>query len=247
MKTLYESILGSTKTGARAEIEKWCDAHNLYDKRYIINSDNTVSPYKTADLLYLHYDDYSKIPDYIKFKTTNDCILHIGPMRGRVEETVKLTSFEGLPKEVNKAKILLGTNVRSLPPLSIKVCDSFVLDASWVKEYQGLTIEFTDKGGDNHLTLRTDAPLKNVKVIGANILNFVNDFNIGDAFSKAMNRKAQMNKYRNKYEIPVSPEAIQVINTFFTGIDMSTVTEILYTQNSKLVKFNGQWYRCKNW
>jgi hypothetical protein len=56
-----------------------------------------------------------------------------------------------------------------------------------------------------------------------------------------------MNKYKNKYEFPVTEEGLEVVNTFFgKKTDVKGLEEISYTQNSKLVKHNGEWYRCKN-
>ena len=67
------------------------------------------------------------------------------------------------------------------------------------------------------------------------------------AFSKAMNRKGEMNKYRGRYEFPCKPEVHELVKTWWGGIDTSEVTCIEYTQNSKIVKVEGEWYRCKNW
>ena len=66
---------------------------------------------------------------------------------------------------------------------------------------------------------------------------------------EAMNEKEVYSVLRESlYEFPVTEEDLDVINTFFgKTIDISNLEEIQYTQNSKLVKHNGMWYRCKNW
>ena len=89
--------------------------------------------------------------------------------------------------------------------------------------------------------------LKKYHITGAKKISVVNDYHLGDAFSKAMNRKGEMNKYRGRYEFPCKPEVHELVKTWWGGIDTSEVTCIEYTQNSKIVKVKGEWYRCKNW
>jgi hypothetical protein len=84
---------------------------------------------------------------------------------------------------------------------------------------------------------------------GVERIDFVNDFNFGDSFSKAIARKAPMNKYKNKFETPITEEGLEVINTYFgKNNDIKDLKNIQYTQNSQLIKHSdGKWYRFKNW
>ena len=57
-----------------------------------------------------------------------------------------------------------------------------------------------------------------------------------------------MNKYKNKFEFPVTDEGIENVKKFLgKSIDIKDLLEIQYTQNSKLVKYRNNWYRVKNW
>jgi hypothetical protein len=75
----------------------------------------------------------------------------------------------------------------------------------------------------------------------------VNAADMGDNFSKLLNRKAPMNKYVHRYEFPVTDEGVKNIEDYFgNSVDLKTVKKIKYTQNSELVKDGNQWFRCKN-
>jgi len=249
MKTLYESILSSTKSGIKPAIEKWCIDHNIFDGDFKINPDNTISHGKTTTL-YLHFEDYSELPDYIKFKGDPDLNVNISPSSGKYVSSMKqITSFKGLPELVRA--LIIKSDIQVLPELKIDVLNVFSIYSPRTKEYKNLEINFKDNGNTHYggeCSLKTSAPLKNVKIKGVKVLNVVNDFNLGDDFSKAMIRKAELNKYRGKYTTPVTDAGLEVINTFFgDAIDMSKLQEIDYTQNSRVVKHDGKWYRCKNW
>lgn len=250
MKTLYESILASTKSGVYNEIKKWCDEHNVYDGKYIINKDNTISPTIPDAQLRLHFMGYDHLPDYIKFKEADDINVIIGPPRGISASAMSIIkSFEGLPVKANSIKIALSNN-RELPKLKIAIKTSFTLNAFNLKSYKDLEIDFYGKDDlQCELNLKTDAPLKNIQVKHVKTIDFVNDFNIGDAFSKAMNRKSEKNKYKGHFEHEIKPEGYKAIEDFFkdTGIDLTDCICIQYTQASQLLKKNGKWYRFKNW
>ena len=73
-----------------------------------------------------------------------------------------------------------------------------------------MEIKFIDKGNDGGLLylrngVEQDA-LKKYHITGAKKISVVNDYHLGDAFSKAMYRKGEMNKYRGRYEFPCKPE-----------------------------------------
>lgn len=249
MKSLYESIISNSKIGIKSTIEKWCIDHNIFDGKFKINADNTITSTYPGAVLRLYYGGYDELPEYIKFESNEYTPVIIGPEKGKSVDMVrKIKSFRGLPSVAHSIRLVLPYSMTELPPLKIKLYHSFSLRALNIRKYNDLDIEFDKTGiAQTNFKLDTEAPLENIHVTGASVIDFVNDGNIGDAFSKAMNRKAEMNKYKNKYTFPVSDAALDIINTFFTGIDMSSVEEIQYTQNSKLVKHDGKWYRCKNW
>lgn len=53
--------------------------------------------------------------------------------------------------------------------------------------------------------------LPNMEVKGAIKYDCVNCAYLGDNFSKLLNRKAQMNKYKGHYETPINDEALPLI------------------------------------
>ena len=57
-----------------------------------------------------------------------------------------------------------------------------------------------------------------------------------------------MNKYRGRYTDPASDIVLELIKSYFgKKFDISNLEIIDYTQNSRLVKNDGKWYRCKNY
>lgn len=256
MKTLIESILGNNNAGIEVTIKQWCDDHNIYDGAYeIIKVGNKpcIKPTGTSEKqlnLELDYADYNELPEYINFVGCDSINVRIGVVRGKLS-TVK--SFRGVP---NLAKTVWIFNLRNdvVPELDIKVCDVF---ATYVecKAYKRLNIEFTGDHGRFDLRrwfyYEDDAPrLDNITLKNVECIN-LQQGGYGDKFSKMMARKAVMNKYRNKYTDPVSPEGLKVINTFLKNLglnyDDADVNEIDYTQESRVVRYRGEWYRCKNW
>lgn len=244
MKSLYESILGKTGTGIKVRIDEWCQEHNVYDGHYIINNDNTISPVGGQITLILYYDTYSKLPPYIKFKGDEFIDLKIGVNKkgATVSNPPRIDSFVGLPGRVRSC-VLMCKN-KTLDNFKI-ICDKIFriaagdLERCFKVDITAETIQFSDDNLKDFTGFKTHG-VKNVIM--------VNDFNLGDKFSSLMNRKAEQNKYKNKFEIPVKPEALEVIKNFFEPwFDTETLESIEYTQNSKLTKHAGKWYRMKNW
>lgn len=87
-----------------------------------------------------------------------------------------------------------------------------------------------------------------MEVKGAIKYDCVNCAYLGDNFSKLLNCKAPMNKYKGHYETPINDEALPLIEGYFgKNFYTKSLMEISYTQNSRLVKSKGKWYRYKNW
>jgi len=256
MISLKESILGSTKTGAHTLIENWLTEHNIFSGHWVINSDNTISRKPCVNELILRFEDYTELPSYIKFKDDKDLFINISPEKQSYRR-LYIDSFRGFPSVCYS--FTLTCDNRELPALDITVANNFTVRGSFLKEYKDLKVHYT--GGNEtiinadgerkkvtHLRLHTGAPLDNVKIDGPLMyINLVNDFNLGDKFSKAMRGLGEMNKRVNQREFPCNKKVFGVIKDFFKGIDTSDVVQIEYTQNSKIVRYKGDWYRCKNW
>ena len=249
-----ESILSSTNTGRKAQVEKWCKEHKVFNGMYKINSDCTVSPSSNLfDRAVLDFFGYTELPDYIQFKDCDNVSFVIGKQKD-LSYSVKIDSFRGLPTRCKSLTII--PDQKLLPELKIELIKSFTIQSYCNSDFKKLEIKFIDNGKPSlgndcgQLFLRNGVEpdaLKKYHITGAKMISVVNDYHLGDAFSKAMNRKGEMNKYKGRYEFPCKPEVHELVKTWWGGIDTSEVTCIEYTQNSKIVKVKGEWYRCKNW
>lgn len=251
MITLYESILGTTKSGKTALVDLWLKEHlpDCYDQ-LTLKSDGKI--YWTGNqekTLNVRYDTYDELPDFIQFADDDDMRLRIG--NGTyMTKLNNVSSFRGLPKKVKTCAFLLNSD--TLPEFEI-TCGFIDVNITPATKRKGkIVVNF--EGDNRRFRVRSFGyrppkefeeafELHNVRAI-----DMVNDFHFGDEFSKRIARKTQMNKYKNKYEFPISKEGLEVVNTFFgKKTDVKGLEEISYTQNSKLVKHKGEWYRCKNW
>jgi len=243
MISLYESILGSTKSGKRALVEQWCVENRPFNGHYEITSNNEIKCTQVGNALTISYEDYNELPDYIQFADDPnlEVILGGGMYRGR---RVAPKSLRGLPK---RCKVLnINLNALELPDLEITV-DSLVVQTN-ITKLNKFVVNFEGYHCNFRLRAFEIKSFDEITLNGVKIINMVNDFNWGDEFSKQVARKAEMNKYKDRYETPISDAALEVVNTFFgKHIDIKDLQEIDYTQNSRFVKNNGKWYRCKNW
>lgn len=244
MKSLYESILSKTGAGIKIRIDEWCQEHKIYNGGYMINSDNTISPTFNNTALNLSFDTYTKLPPYIKFKGADNIDLNIGGVRrGNLYNPPQIDSFDGLPGKVRSCVIVCKNE--TISNFKIECLKTFRISASKLKRFikTDITTESFQFSDDDLKDGFSD-----LKTHGVKSVIMTNDFRLGDQFSSLMNRKAEMNKYKNKFEVPVKEEALAVIKSFFEPqFDTGTLENIEYTQNSKLVKYKDKWYRCKNW
>lgn len=256
MITLYESILGSTKSGKTALIDNWCRENNIFNGFYAINSKGEIERTRDDARLQLPFKDYTELPDYIKFADDKDLHVTLGKeiVVSRVQNGAiarDITSFRGVPKV---CKILnIFTNGRKLPDLEVstQLCGIY---CPYAKSFGNITIDMRNGNVPFNARFRildfgydiTQWP-KSFKINNLKELSLVNASDMGDNFSKLLNRKAPMNKYVGKFEFPIAEEGLKNIEQFFgNAVDLKTVEIIKYTQNSELRKHNGQWYRCKN-
>lgn len=259
MKTLYESILGSTKAGKYQLIKDWCEKNNPFNGNYKINSKGEIerSISNPGIKLYLPFKDYTELPAYIQFADDEDLAVILGkeelkPNRKYSDIARDITSFRGIPK--NAKKLSIFTNGNHLPDLEISV-NFCAIYASYVKSFGKIEINLRRgslASGDAEFRIRdigygVEKWPKKLIVNGARTIYMVNAADMGDNFSKLLNRKAPMNKYVRRYEFPVTDEGVKNIENYFgNSVDLRTVFKIKYTQNSELVHDGPQWFRCKN-
>ena len=252
MKSLYESILSSTKSGKLALIKKWCEENQPFAGNWEITKDNEIACTKRGGILILKFDTFSELPDYIKFKDDNFLMITVG-IASHVKLNVK--SLRGLPKVCGTLMIKGG--IVELPSFEIST-NWFSLHTPDLKKTGDITINMVGGNEQNDRVVRIkDLPyeegkgfadlLPNLRINGARQFDVVNCAYLGDTFSSLMSRKAEMNKYVGHFEFPIREEALPLIEKYFgKNFDMSRLEEILYTQNSQLTKKNGKWYRFKN-
>ena len=259
MKTLYESILGSTKSGKYQLIQEWCEKNKPFDGKYKINSKGEIERTISNPIikLYLSFKDYTELPEYIQFADDKDLSVILGKEGvethgGFPDISRNITSFRGIPKHAKKLTIF--TLGKHLPDLEITVqfCSIF---ASNAKSFGKIELNM-ERGsffsGDAEFRIRDigfgiEKWPKTIIVNNARTIYMVNAADMGDNFSKILNKKAPMNKYVNKYDFPVTDEGVKNIEDYFgNSVDLKTVKNIKYTQNSELVKDGNQWFRCKN-
>lgn len=259
MKTLYESILGSTKSGKQQLVQEWCEKYKPFNGNYKINSKGEIerSISNPGIKLYLSFKDYTELPEYIQFADDKDLAIILGreevkPHCYMSDIARNITSFRGIPK--NAKKITIFTNGSHLPDLKISVqfCSIY---AAFAKSFGKIEVNMKHGSvatGDAEFRIRDIGYSikkwpKTIIVNNARTIYMVNAGDMGDNFSKILNRKAPMNKYVRRYEFPVTDEGVKNIEEYFgNSVDLKTVQKIKYTQNSELVKDGNQWFRCKN-
>jgi hypothetical protein len=259
MKSLYESILDDEDvliqdtivSSNKHFIGMWCEKHNVFDGKFMVNDNYEIERTDKNNplcILYLDFNDYTELPEYIKFADDEDLIVKLGIQKNDRHgyKVGKIESFRGIPNKMHA--LIINTNLTHLPDLEVS-CPKVTFNTPWVKKYGKIIIH------DNKEYIRfnntvyglTEIP-KSIRAEGTKALILTNCADFGDNFSKLLNRKAPMNKYKNKFEFPVTDEGIENIKKFLSkSIDIKDLWEIQYTQNSKIVKYRNNWYRTKNW
>lgn len=251
MKTLYESILSTTNAGKYKLIEKFLISKKIVKTpgEYKLNSNNEIvftdqHLFRGVQGLSITYDDeMQELPKYIRFADDDKLVLSIYFM------TREVKSLQGLPHSVAVFKATSPRYNMRMPELDINVSQNVFL--SGIKGFNDVHIHFTDVKNDIKSRFKGNCDLYTGLHIDGNIklLDFVNDFNYGDGISKLLSRRAPMNK-RNDLNAEVQSDAIDDLKQFLKPMidDLSSVDEIGYTQQSKIVHSkNGLWYRTKNW
>ena len=239
-------------------IEKWCREHKIYNGKFKINSKKEIEPVNPTSRLELTYEDYDELPEYIKFASHDrlDVTIGVPKLQGMYSnEKINIKSFRGLPEQVRYLNIKV--NLDYFPELKITCNGCWVNIYSAFDGIEKMKLDFKGRiikelhirslGMSAHRDYNDFSKMFELK--GVERIDFVNDFNFGDSFSKAIARKAPMNKYKNKFETPITEEGLEVINTYFgKNNDIKDLKNIQYTQNSQLIKHSdGKWYRFKNW
>lgn len=254
MKTLYESILSSTKSGVKSLIKDWCDENKIFNGHYDINDKLEIikksSKRDTMIFLDLQFITYTKLPSYIKFADDENLSVHVGVHVKNGTNVSKIESFEGIPKVCRNLTIFSTSDF--LPDLKVKA-NHVSINLPYVKpgNFGKIDIDFFGKFPifrlrelDNKFTeMPKTITLKNVEKIE---LKFSEE--LGKSLSNLLTEKnAPLNVYFPAGAKEINDKAVMKIKKFLgSNVDTTKLAEIICTKKIRIVKKNEKWYRCKN-
>ena len=205
MKTLYESILGSTKSGkdkiVREKIQAWIDTitsekmtlsfgHN-HKNKFVINSDLSVS-YNGDLYLDMCYNkdgglqEITEIPEYINFNTIE------GNFSVKMYTINKMQKNQ-FPKKIKEALFIKGDNT-TLKDVHICAKEVIIKNGSLFSNIDNVEFEFLPEGhfGFSDTSLTIDE-FKKIKFVNGNLSSIdCTDTPMGETIFKT--RKKLFNK-----------------------------------------------------
>lgn len=200
MKTLYESILGSTRSGkdkiVREKIEAWIDSisqdknisHFGYNckNKFTINNDLTIS---YSGNLYLdvcfingRYEEITQIPEYINFnRIDGDFQIKLYTI-----DTMKKSQF---PKEIGRILYIKG-NREVLKDIYIKAHDVVFSNNSFFSKIENVKVELGEDGtinfNDSKITIEE---FKKIEFVNGNLESIeCSNTPMGDTLLKTRNK-----------------------------------------------------------
>ena len=220
MKTLYESILGSTKSGkdkiVREKIEAWIDTisteRNLmygcnHKSQFVINNDLSIS---YNGNLYLdrcynkdgNLQEIIEIPNFINFNTIE------GNFSVKMYTINKMQKNQ-FPKEIKEALFIKGDN-ETLKDVHICAKDVIIKNGSLFSKIDNVEFEFLPEGhfGFSDTSLTIDE-FKKIKFVNGNLTSIeCYDTQIGNTLLKTRNKffkKEDMQGFK-KYMMEIVPK-----------------------------------------
>ena len=254
MKTLYESILSSTKSGVKSLIIEWCEENKIFNGYYELNDKMEIARKSTKRdtmiFLDLQFITYTKLPSYIKFADDENLSVHVGVHAKTGLKLSEVDSFEGIPKVCKNLTIFSTSDF--LPDLKVKANHvSINLPNLKPGNFGKIDIDFFGKNpifrlrelGNNVVEMPKLITLKNVGKIE---LKFSEE--LGKSLSSLLtSTNAPLNVYFPAGAKEINDKGVMKIENFLgSNVDTSNLTEIICTKKIKIVKKNEKWYRCKN-
>lgn len=199
MKTLYESILGSTKSGKIKLIKNWCDENIITtilsrEHPYEINSDDKIVPDYPGNQINLKSWDGKPVPSYIKFGD-------LGKSNFAISNMINGMKPEQLPE--NCSVFYISGEVDTIRPIRIKAQFGFAINfhRPLLKKIEKLEIECNTKNNRKPII-----DLSNSKVNLENVLNITV---IGDIYSLKLKKTPaakELLKIFKKQELKSEPD-----------------------------------------
>lgn len=167
MKTLYESILGSTKSGKMQVIKDWCEENIAAPYTYIITSDEKIIPGYPGNPINLKNWNGKPIPSCIKFG-------NFGKGNFFPEDALSELKSEQLPD--NCSIFYISGKIGTIPPLRIKAQFGFSINdfCNKLTNIEKLEIECSSLNGRKPII---DLSYTNVK-----LSDVMNIYVIGDIY-----------------------------------------------------------------
>ena len=254
MKTLYESILSSTKSGLISLIKEWCDENCIFNRNYEINDKMEIikksTKRDTAIFLYLPFTTYTKLPSYIKFADDENLSVHVGVHAKTGTNLSKVESFEGIPKVCKNLTVYSTSDF--LPDLKVKA-NHVSINLPYLKpgKFGKIDIDFFGKNPIFRLRELDNKVVEMPKMITLNGVGKIElkfSEELGKSLSSLLTQtNAPMNLYFPAGAKEINDKGVIKIENFLgANVDTSNLTEIICTKKVKIVKKNGKWYRCKN-
>lgn len=254
MKSLYESILSSTKSGVKSLIKDWCDENKIFNGHYDINDKMEIirkyTKIESTIFLYLPFTKYTKLPSYIKFADDENLSVHVGIHAKTGSKLSKIESFDGLPKVCRNLVIFSTSDF--LPNLKVKANHvSINLPNLKPGNFGKIDIDFFGKFPIFRLRELDNKVIEMPKLItlknvGKIELKFSKE--LGKSLSNLLtSTNAPLNAYFPAGAKEIKDKTVMKIKNFLgSNVDTSNLTEIICTQKIRIVKKNEKWYRCKN-
>jgi hypothetical protein len=247
MKSLKESILGSTNTGKQKilkdKIEEWCDEQNIYYGGYTINSKYEIEPNISSALLNLYSEDYGydELPEYINFASNKELAVQIGEIGAKLN----IKSFRGLPEKCRSIHIQGRTD--KLPYLKIDTKNlALAVKAKTIEgiECPNCEVLFVYNFNTNNF--------KQMKLTGLKEI-ILRMGNVSSEFEKKVASLAQSNYHPEYYNIldrylkhPIDEKCEKELYKFFGNIDLSNVERIDCAGKEEFIQYKGKWYKITN-
>lgn len=247
MKSLYESILNSTKTGkenVKIQIENWCTEHDIFYGNFKVNDKLEIECTSKNCKLNFNFKDCTELPKYIKFADNPKIDIVID----NSDTKTQITSFRGFPKTICSIGII--GNYDNLPSIEIKNVEelNFLCD---IKNKMDINVEFKKTneyksqlgifGRMFNLDKLNYIKTKNLKCLNLRLSGLTSKL------LDNLKNEAPQNPAKT-FEKPITEKGLKIIDDYFcNAIDLNELKLIMCELSLEIVKNpkDNKFYLCK--
>ena len=251
MKTLYESILSSTKSGAYSTIKKWCEDHLLSMKNpiglvsdneehgWMIDKDMCVTNWtngKSINTIQIPSSFALEIPSYIKFKGNIDGNFMIG-------QALNYMKDNQLPKECDVLYISGLTKI--IPSFKIKCNGFYINDYSHLLEkIEPIELEmYSSMGGHKKPIINlSDTKVDLESVQNIKVTDEVNRLNISNTPASEEIKKFVQKHRKDKLKRGECQECEEYFNEIFKNLPKLRYIELSSRSHIEWNERMQKWY-----